>query len=377
MKRELNSLLVPTLLISVPVSFNYAAEYECVVAGDAYRGERLTSAGDYWTPERMKNAVPMDLVIGGEDEPLHVRSAQETQIDWEASGPMVIQKGEKPSLGGPMEPMFLGPPQLQSDRDTLYPIADDRESIDTEMRSDEDRPYPFTGYEVPYNYQEHPFSTMGKLFFSRGGTDWVCSAATLVSEHKRLVWTAGHCVAEGDGVSWSEDVLFIPAYRDGSAPYEKWEACNLYTTEAWFNDGDLSLDLGGIETCDRPEDGARIQDVVGSMGFVANISPVQHWNAFGYPAGAPFDGESLNTCQAGFGVEDAYKSPATLGIGCDMNGGSSGGPWVVDLSPHHLEGNYLNGLNSYGKDAIPNTMYSPYFGNAFLDLYECAVNRGA
>lgn len=376
MKRELTALLVPPLLVSLPTSFAHAAGYECVAAGDTYRRENLTFAADYWTPERMKNAIPMELVISGGYEP-HARFAQEVQNTWEASGSSVIRKGEKPLLEISLDPKLFTPDRFESDSDAFQTIDDDLQSIDTETRLDEEQPFPYTGYQVPYSYEEHPFRTIGKLFFSRGGKDYVCSAAALMSENKRLVWTAGHCIAEGDGATWSENVKFVPAYLEGYKPYGVWEACDLYTTKAWFNDRDLSLDLGAVETCDRPEDGARVQEVVGSLGFVANIPPIQHWNTFGYPASAPFNGESLNTCQAGFGVEDAYSSPATLGIGCNMNGGSSGGPWIVDLKPHQLNGNYINGLNSYGKEGVPNTMYSPYFGDAFLDLYEYAVERGA
>ena len=36
----------------------------------------------------------------------------------------------------------------------------------------------------------------------------------------------------------------------------------------------------------------------------------------------------------------------TIGVGCDMTGGSSGGPWILGLG----RGNYINGLISYGYD---------------------------
>ena len=48
-----------------------------------------------------------------------------------------------------------------------------------------------------------------------------------------------------------------------------------------------------------------------------------------------------------------------------MTGGSSGGAWL-----RWFDGNwgYINGLNSYKYNNDPNTMYSPYFGDAASSL---------
>lgn len=328
---------------------------------------KASSAGeDYWTAERMRNAVPLDLKL--DDQPFSYEAQAAEPTD-----PPVVQQGEKPLLGK----SSVAGKKLYVPLEPDQPVEQDEEqtpSADDILLHDGERPHPFTGAEIFDSYEQYPLRTIGKLFFSRNGGDFVCSASALASDNLRLVWTAGHCVAAGDGVNWSYNVRFVPAYRYGAAPFGVWEVCGLYTTSPWFNSSDLAQDFGAIKVCDRP-DGARLHEVVGSLGFMANIARVQHWNSFGYPAAPPFNGESMHTCQAGFGRDDGGLFPMTIGIGCDMTGGSSGGPWILGFN-RLGGGNFLNGLNSYGYGSLPNVMFSPYFGNEFLDLRGYAMANG-
>jgi V8-like Glu-specific endopeptidase len=226
----------------------------------------------------------------------------------------------------------------------------------------------------------YPYKTIGVLYFTQGAGNYRCSAATTVSPNRRLIWTAGHCVAAGDGATWSTNVLFVPAYKFGVAlPYGTWAGCQLATRTAWFNNAELGEDLGAVKACDRAGD-IRVQDVVGSLGFAWNQSRVQLWNDFGYPAAAPFDGKWLTTCQASHAVDDPTQgTPSTIGIGCDMTGGCSGGPWILKFVRTKAGAqNYLNGLNSYKyiNPAQPLAMYGPYFGQEAADLRTAAIGWG-
>jgi hypothetical protein len=61
-----------------------------------------------------------------------------------------------------------------------------------------------------------------------------------------------------------------------------------------------------------------------------------------------------------------------------MTGGSSGGFWLVNYSAGKTGAvNYINGLNSHTEPSEPNSMYSPYFGQDFLDLRTLAIKAGA
>src|SRR4051794_7302257 len=79
-------------------------------------------------------------------------------------------------------------------------------------------PLPWSSQEVTTPYTQAPTSTHGKVFFTLGGVDYVCSGTALLSANKSVVWTAGHCVIDpahpGDfATNWQ----FVPAYKDGSA----------------------------------------------------------------------------------------------------------------------------------------------------------------
>ena len=103
--------------------------------------------------------------------------------------------------------------------------------------------------QIPPPYTSAPTRTNGKVFFSDGGSNYVCSGTAVLSGNKSTVWTAGHCVhdgASGFHTNWS----FVPAYADGSAPYGEWTARNLLTTSGWANGGDFSY-------CTRPSRRAR------------------------------------------------------------------------------------------------------------------------
>ena len=58
---------------------------------------------------------------------------------------------------------------------------------------------PWTSEEITTPYTQQPTSTHGKVFFTLGGNDYVCSGTALLSGNKSVVWTAGHCVNEGPG----------------------------------------------------------------------------------------------------------------------------------------------------------------------------------
>jgi len=333
---------------------------------------RAANAGDgYWTAERMRNATPLGIVI--QNQPFQHNDLEPEQPIGE---PEAVE-GTKPllqksSLGG--KQLYI--PQADDNFNNELPETHDSAPLDAVLAQFQDRPHPFTGHEVLDSYEQYPLQTIGKVFFTQGGADYVCSASALVSDNQRLVLTAGHCVHRGDGFTWSANVRFVPAYRYGAAPFGMWQACGLYTTYNWYNFGDMAHDLGAIKVCDR-SDGTRLHEVVGSLGYLVNVSRTQHWNSFGYPAAEPFNGETLNTCQASHGRDDNGMQPMTLGIGCNMTGGSSGGPWILETQRQGTSGNYLNGVNSYGYGNLPNVMFSPYFGDGFVHLRDYAISDGA
>ena len=129
---------------------------------------------------------------------------------------------------------------------------------------------PWTSEEITTPYTQAPTSTHGKVFFTLGGNDYVCSGTSLLSGNKSVVWTAGHCVNEGPG-AFATNWQFVPAYKDGSAPLGVYTAENLFAPSAWANSGDFSYDLGAAVV--GPASGTALTDRVGGRGVAFNYSP--------------------------------------------------------------------------------------------------------
>lgn len=200
--------------------------------------------------------------------------------------------------------------------------------------------------------------TNGKVFFTRSGVNYVCSASIVNSEGKSLVWTAGHCLS--DNKVWSTNVSFVPAYSNGYRPYGTWYARQLTTTSAWFYNRSFSDDVGAA-TMNR-NFGSRIADYLGAQGIMWNQTANYYANAFGYPAASPYNGQYLvradgSTYNAGNGTIYMYSG---------LTGGASGGPWF-----RSFDGNwgYVNGHNDFIYTSSPAWMYSPYYGNQVASLY--------
>jgi V8-like Glu-specific endopeptidase len=215
--------------------------------------------------------------------------------------------------------------------------------------------------QIPPPYTSAPTRTNGKVFFSDGGSNYVCSGTAVLSGNKSTVWTAGHCVhdgASGFHTNWS----FVPAYADGSAPYGEWTARNLLTTSGWANGGDFSYDNGAAVV---NANGSALTDVVGGRNIAFNTARNQNYASHGYPAAPPFNGQRLWVCNSPLVYDDTSANPPTMGIDCDMTGGSSGGGWIA--------GGSVVSVNSYGYTTLPNVMFGPYQGSVAQSLYTQAA----
>lgn len=230
-------------------------------------------------------------------------------------------------------------------------------------------PAPFTRFEVPWPYTDYPFVTVGKVFFSQNGTNYVASAASIGNY---AILTAGHVVHAGDGkpTGWSSNLVFVPAYKDGSAPLGTWRASWLATRTTWYNNGNpggLTEDMGGAVL--QPLNSRKISDVAGWLGFAWNWPRVQHWFEFGYPAAAPFNGQRLNAVAASYAYDGTVPGIPPVATGSDLTGGCSGGPWLRGA----FTGNWANGVNSYRITTRPLEMNSPYFDDRAKSIKDLLV----
>lgn len=217
---------------------------------------------------------------------------------------------------------------------------------------------------VPPPYTSAPTRTNGKVFFSDGGSNYVCSGTALLSGNESTVWTAGHCVHDGGG-GFHTNWAFVPAYSNGTAPYGTWSARTLLTTQGWSQGGDFSFDVGAAVVA--PVGSASLTDTIGGRNIAFNASRTQAFQAYGYPAGSPFDGSDLWVCSGTVTYTDSSANPPTMGLPCDMTGGSSGGGWIGS-------GGAVTSVNSYGYGTLPDVMFGPYQGAVAEALYTQAAS---
>jgi hypothetical protein len=120
-----------------------------------------------------------------------------------------------------------------------------------------------------------------------------------------------------------------------------------------------------------PSGGAPAVAVTGGEGIAFNQSVVQHFWDVGYPAAPPYNGSTMDLVTASSNhLDTAQGSPATIGIGSNFTGGSSGGQWYIFFSGG---GGFANGHNDYIYTSQPLQMFSPYYGNEAAVLYNAAA----
>lgn len=315
--------------------------------------EEAQNARDFWTPERMEQAEPVQ--INGE------------AFDGEGTPPL-----ESTQVPGPdveiMQTEGSMPEATKSNSGILKQQFDEIKS-DTAVEEASQVNSPYTNY---------PYRAVGKVFFTKDENWRSCSAAVIASENRSVVWTAGHCVAEQGNEDWHDNWIFIPAYNSGNEPLGRWSARVKTTFVAWYSDGNRNYDLGAVVVEQR--DNRNIASVTGSLGWLFNGSRQQDWRQLGYPGfGNLFSGQNMWECFAPFDGGDGVGSnpgPRTNAItDCDMTAGASGGPWVVSFE--NCPQCYINGANSWwwwrtNHSNLGIQWASPYHGTAAHTLLQFA-----
>jgi hypothetical protein len=221
---------------------------------------------------------------------------------------------------------------------------------------------PGTATEAPLPYP----SAEGKVFFTDSGVNYVCSGSALVSTNESVVWTAGHYVNEGPGGFYT-NFMFVPAYRDGTSPYGRFAAPTLLTTSGWQASGEFGVDLGAaiVGTNDR---GQSLADAVAELALVVNSPRNQSYRVYGYPAAGKFNGQRMYVCNTAWSRNDTSTTPDTMGVPCNMTGGSSGGGWLTATGA-------VASVVSYGYQSLKNVLFGPHQETEALQLYTAAGTR--
>jgi hypothetical protein len=158
---------------------------------------------------------------------------------------------------------------------------------------------------------------VGALFVREASGDHFCTASVVASPGRDLLITAAHCINSGKGGGYRQDIVFVPGYRDGQAPFGIWAVKRLLVAPQWINGSDPSLDVGFVTL--EPHDGQNIEDVLGANQLGIDSGYEYLVRVTGYPASADAPITCVNWT--------SRQSASQLRFECGgFAGGTSGSP---------------------------------------------------
>jgi len=187
-----------------------------------------------------------------------------------------------------------------------------------------------------YTVKYYPFRAVGQLHFLIGPNSYYCSASLI---KPGIVVTAGHCVANYGQSQFYKSWTFTPAFQNGTAPYGVWTTAKAYVVTAYYKGTDSCEQYGVVCPDDvavlilNSQSGKYPGATTGWFGYQTggysyNSSHQAEITQLGYPIA--LDGGLYMERTDSQGYTSASSSNNTI-IGSLMTGGSSGGPWVVNL----------------------------------------------
>lgn len=300
--------LATAVFLGLTFSATAAAEGQHSIVNDS---ENMAKEENYWTEERMNNAIPL---------PLPEVSDEELEILLGGKGQADIDVQTQEGSGRALTP----------------------------------------GVPVRANVGQRPFWNGGVLFFTKpNGKNYQCTAE--FTGQNNILLTAAHCVRDGNTGAWYSNFNFRRAYNNGGGQSVGWQCAMAYYM--WASPPmNFKYDYAFIHTTSKS--GA------GWLGWKTQI-PYTTWTAIGYPQNYGnnrymYEDEGSKGPVSN-GIVQMNNNP--------MNFGASGGAWIAELTIPHVGGNYAVGLNSFINSSNPGKMWGPLFDSGFVSLYNKTVNN--
>lgn len=173
--------------------------------------QELSSAADYWTPERRASAIPRDARATGNAAITPQKQLPSEPVKSSGSGLPEITGGgasaeqdaarENRPFWSPENDGALGTEMAAREEAAIDPGTIEPLGLGT-------YPYAFARYNVlsilyTGANRKFPYTAVGKLFFTLAGVNYVCSASVI---RPHLLLTARHCVYDYNSGVWGTNV---------------------------------------------------------------------------------------------------------------------------------------------------------------------------
>ena len=206
---------------------------------------------------------------------------------------------------------------------------------------------------------------VGALFEHDPSGNHFCTASVVASPGRDLLITAAHCIHGGEGGGYRTDIVFIPGYQDGIAPYGVWTPGRLLVDPRWASSSDPGFDVGFVVL--RPLGGKNIEDVLGAnqIGFDAGFANLVRVTGYPSSANVPV------TCRNWTSQQSARQVRFDCG---GFFGGTSGSPWITRFDPRTRTGTIVGVIGGYQEGGDTDSIsYSAYLNDDIRRLYAQAV----
>ncbi|GAA4506704.1 hypothetical protein GCM10023191_064170 [Actinoallomurus oryzae] len=208
---------------------------------------------------------------------------------------------------------------------------------------------------------------VGALFSHDTKGDHFCTASAVDSPARNLIITAAHCVHAGAGGGYLSDLVFVPGYRNGNAPYGIWKVKTQFVDDRWAKGSDPDLDVGFAVL--EPLNGKNIADVLGANLLGINQGFTNLVRVTGYPKSSDKPVTCIN--------RTTKKMKYQMRFACNGYApGTSGSPWLTHYDPKTKRGEVVGVIGGYqlggDEDAVS---YSAYFDDDVRKLYERAIGQ--
>ncbi|HEY6785862.1 MAG TPA: trypsin-like serine protease [Trebonia sp.] len=191
-----------------------------------------------------------------------------------------------------------------------------------------------------------------------------CTASVVDSPAGNLAVTAAHCVTGKD-----HSVVFVPGYRGGQAPYGTWRVTQVFTDTAWSASADPDDDVAFLRLAPNAN-GVNVESVTGAERLKTGSPDRALAKVIGYPSDTNEPVWCVNWTRE--------FSPTQLEFDCGgYPDGTSGGPFLTDVSPSSGEGTVIGVIGGYQQGGYTDAVsYSIVFGANVASLYRQAEASG-